>query len=165
MAIRNAIPRNEREAQARERSLAALALMRREGLTLTAAARSEEVDPRTVRRYVGSTIRQKGPGGRYRAAAYDRIPRRLNMLTPRGTVPVIVRDSRTASRIGEYMNAVRVYVTNGDTSALAQFKGKSFQASGEIHLFVADPSVLDRLAEAGTPAIDTLYRTQAGRAG
>ena len=83
MANRNAIPRNERETQARERALAALARMRREGLTLKAAARDKQVDPRTVRRYVGSSIHQKGPGGRYRAAAYDRIPRTLQVLTPR----------------------------------------------------------------------------------
>ncbi len=165
MSRRNAIPRNEREAQARERALAALALMRREGLTLTATARRELVDPRTVRRYAMSALRRDTPRSHYRAAAYDRIPRTLQVLTRGGTVPITVRDSRTASKIAGHMNAVKIYVTSGDTSALARFKGKSFQSSGVIHPFITDPSVLDRLADSGNLPVNSLYRTQFGRTG
>ncbi len=158
MNRRNAIPHTEREAQARERALATLALMRREKLALKAAAKAEHTSPRTVRRYVGSTLRQKGPGERYRPTTHDRIPRALHIVTPKRTLPITVRDSRTASRIGEYMNAVRLYVSSDDSSALARFRGKSFQAGGKTYRFVTDPAKLDRLADAGDLAIEGLYQ-------
>ncbi len=161
MRRRNTIPRTVREAQARERALATLALMRREGLALKVAAKAEHTSPRTVRRYVGSALRQRGLGERYRPTTHDRIPRALQIVTPRRTVPVTVRDSRTASRIGEYMNAVRMYV-NGDSSALDRFKGKTFQAGGKTYPFITNPSQLDRLADAGDLAIEGLYRAVPG---
>ncbi len=162
MRRRNAIPRTEREAQARERALATLALMRRERLALTTAAKAERVDPRTVQRYVGSALRQKGPRERYRPTAHDRIPRTLHVITPQGTLPVTVRDSRTASRIAEYMNAVRTYVNTGDTSAPNRFKGKTFRAGGKTYTLVTDPGTLDRLADAGVLAFEQLYRSTQG---
>ena len=160
-SFRNATPRTEREAEARERALATLALMRREKLSLTAAAKAERTRPRTVKRYIRSALRQKSAGERYRPTTHDRIPRTLQIVTRRGTLPVTVRNSRTASLIGQYMNAVRMYV-NGDSSALARFRGKSFQAGGKTYRFVTDPSKLDRLADAGDLAIEGLYRAVSG---
>lgn len=158
MSRRNVIPRTVREAEARERALATLALMRREKFSLTAAAKAEHTRPQTVRRYVGSTLRQKRAGERYRPTTHDRIPRALQIVTPSGTRPVTVRDSRTASRIGQYMNAVRLSVSSGDSSGLARFRGKSFQAGGKTYRFITDPSKLDRLADADALAIEGLYR-------
>jgi hypothetical protein len=83
-------------------------------------------------------------------------------VTPKGTVPVTVRDSRTASRIGEYMNAVRIYVNTGVPSALDRFEGKTFQAGGKTYTFITDPTTLDRLADAGTLAIEGLYQAVDG---
>jgi len=162
MEHRNAIPRTERQAQARERALAVLALMRREKLSLRRAAQFEETDPRTVRRYVRSALQQASPRGRYRPTAYDRIARMLNVLTPTGPVAVIVRDSRTASRIGEYMNAVRTYVNTGDSSALDRFKGKTFQAGGKTYTFITDSATLDRLGDARALATEGLYQAVHG---
>ena len=71
MRRHDAIPSNEREAQAREQSLATLALMRRKRLALTAAADEVGVDPKTVLRYVASALRQPKPGEDYEPTAYD----------------------------------------------------------------------------------------------
>ena len=79
------------------------------------------------------------------------------MLTPRGTIAVTTGDSRTSSRVGEYMNAVRVYVTIGDTSALAPFEKKSFRAEGVTYVFITDPRTLGRLADAGELPSEGLY--------
>jgi hypothetical protein len=136
--------------------------MRRKGLALRTAARDEGTDPRTVLRYVGSALRQRGYRERYRPTAYDRLLRTLNVLTPSGTVAVTVRASGTASRIAEYMNAVRTYVNKGELSALARFSGKSFRASGASYTFVTDPDTLERLADAGVMAIEQLYRATQG---
>lgn len=162
MRRRNAIPRNEREAQARERALAAVARMRRKKLSLSAAAQAEHTNPRTVQRYVGTALRQEEPGRHYRATTYDRIPRTLHVVTPEGTLPVTVRDSRTASRIGEYMNAVRTYVNKGESSGLERFRGKSFRADGVSYPFVTDPNKLEELADAGVLAVEQLYRATQG---
>src|SRR5437016_2016535 len=116
MRHRNAVQRTEGEAQTRERALATLALMRRESLSLKTAADTVGIDPRTVLRYVGSAL-QLEPGGDYHPTPHDRIPRTLHFITPRGPVAVTVRDSRTASRIAEYMNAVRTCIHTGDPSA------------------------------------------------
>jgi hypothetical protein len=157
MRHRNAKPRNELEAQDRERALAARALMRREKVSLRAAARAQGTDPKTVRRFVGSALR-RDKRGRYWAKPYDRIPSTLNFLTADGPVAITVRDSRTASRIAEHSNAVRKYRGGGDSSALTQFKGKSFRAGSVVHRFVTDPEVLDRLEGAGSlTAIESLY--------
>ncbi len=160
MRRRNAIPRTEREREARERALAALALMRRKKLSLTAATNAEGTTPRTVRRYVGSALRQKGPGERSRPTPHDRIPRTLNVVGR--TLPIKVRDSRTVSRIAEHMNAVKTYVKTGDPSALARFRGKSYQAAGVTYPFITDPAKLDQLADAGVLEIEGLYRAVGG---
>jgi hypothetical protein len=157
MRRKDAVARTESELEARERALATLASMRRENLSLTAAADSVGIDPRTVLRYVGSALRQ-GPDGEYRATPQDSIPRTLHFITPAGTVPITVADSRTASRIAEHMNAVRSFTHRGDSSVLEAFRGESFQAEGTIHEFVTDLPTLSRLADAGELAIERLYR-------
>ena len=79
------------------------------------------------------------------------------MLTHRGTVPVTVGDSRTSSRVGEYMNTVRVYANTRNVSVLAPFKNKSFQAGRVTYVFITDPATLDQLADAGELAFEGLY--------
>src|SRR4051794_2486097 len=109
MKLRNHKPRNRRERLAQERAFAALAAMRRENLSLTAAAKGARTDPSTVRRYVSSALVQKGTHGKLRARPYDRIPRRLRFDQPGRSVALTVNSSRTASLIAEYGNAVKKY--------------------------------------------------------
>lgn len=162
MRHHNAVPRTRRQAEARERALSALAVMRREGLSLSTAAASERTDPRTVVRYVGSAIRRDRTHGRYHATLRDRIARTLHVITPGGTQPVTVRSSRTASRIAEYMNAVRTYVNSGDSSALARFAGRRFRTNLGTLGFVTDTATLDHLGDASELEIEGLYRASYG---
>lgn len=157
MRRKDAVAHTESELEARERALATLASMRREKLSLTAAAEFVGIDPRTVLRYVGSALKQ-GPDGEYRATPHDSIPRTLHFISSGGTVPITVADSRTASRIAEYMNSVRSFTHRGDSSALEAFRGESFEADGVIYEFVTDLATLSRLADAGELAIERLYR-------
>ncbi len=105
------------ESEARERSLEALQQMRSEGLSLTRAARQSHTTPATVRKYVGSAVRQTR-GGRYVATPSDRLTRRVWFLTKAGKVEVAVRGSRPASRVARYMAAVDRYLRTGETSDL-----------------------------------------------
>jgi hypothetical protein len=163
MRRRNAIPRDARQAQAKERALAALSLMRRKGLNLTPAAKEAGTTPNTVWRYTGSALRQQHRGGHVHATSHDRISRRLNFISPAGKLAGTVRDSRTASAIGEHLNAVKAFINNrGDSLALKKFEGKSFRVSGQVYQFVTDAETLERLADAGELAFEGLYKAVKG---
>jgi len=125
--------------------------MRRTGASLTAAAREEHIDPRTVRKYLGSELRRYE--GRALPTKADR--RRRNMLVPTalGTSPVAVRGSKQATQLGKYMSAVAKYLRTGDTDALAEFQGGSI---GKYPL-ITDPDTLGALAQAGALQLDEIY--------
>lgn len=149
--------KSKRRLENRELALATLALMRRERLPLSEAAQMLRVSERIVLEYARPALR-RGRYGEYWARPYDRLRRTLNFLTRRGPIPVTTYDSQTATDIADHMNAVRKYVRTGDTSALEQFKNKSFIADGRVHRFVTDPDALDVLADAGSLAsIENLY--------
>ena len=150
MPRRNAIPKDQRQAEARERAIAALALMRRQpGTSVLKAAGEYSTTRKTVLKYVGSELKRKRLRGKYKPTTYDRLSRRINIITPHGSQPETVRDSRIATANAEHSNAVRIYRNTGDTTALEKFRGKSFRVSGRTYEFVTDPDVLDRLGDAG----------------
>ena len=135
------------ESSARERALSALALARREGYSLRRASDLARTDPRTVRRYVGSALAKQG--GRWKARPFDRIPREMTALTPEGPVTVVVRDSRTASRIAEHRVAVTEYAERGDETRLQRLGRIRIRVQGEELDLVTDPIRIDRLAAGG----------------
>src|SRR5215469_10624772 len=63
-----------RSFEARKRALHALTAIR-DGASLAEAAKAEGVSQRTIRKYVGSALRQDHVGGRIRAVATDRFTR------------------------------------------------------------------------------------------
>lgn len=151
----NEIPALVESQLARERALDALSRMRREGRSLTRAAREAETTPRTVRKYVGRALTERR--GHPVAKPFDRLVRRMRFLTPRGNIDLTVRNSRTASRIAEHRAAVNHYLTTGDASWLRPFRGKSVRAEKVGRPFLTDPKTLSRLADAGEVAFEDLY--------
>jgi hypothetical protein len=140
---------------ARGRALDALALTRREHLSLTRASRDVHTDPRTVRRYAGRAFRKEGR--RWKPRSFDRIPRAMRILTDEGPMLVVVRDSRTASLLAEHSNAVQHYLHTGDTSRLKRLRRRRVQIDGEQIALVMSPQRIDRLAE-GAELHYELYR-------
>lgn len=138
--------RRSPDPAARERALDALARTRR-GLSLSAAARAAGTDPRTVRRHVGSALHRDGR--RYRPTPFDRLPREMTVLTPRGPEAVTVRDSRTASLLAEHANAVATYIETGDESRLGRLRRRTVRIRGQPVVLETDPVRLDRLAAGG----------------
>jgi hypothetical protein len=162
MKRRNHKPRNRRQQVARERALAALAVMRRDSLSLTAAAKAVRTDPETIQRYVGSALFREGSRGHYRARAYDRIPRTLNIYTPGRSVTVTVNSSRTATLIAEHRNAIKKYLNNqAEESVFDLFRGKTFRAGKQTYGLVTDPKILAQFGESGFRA-EGLYRAIQG---
>src|SRR5438034_10630275 len=94
--------RNYDSWSARDRALHVLARMRRAGETLTAAARDEHIDPRTVRKYLGAELRGLTEGHTQPTKA-DRRRRDMLIPTSRGTIPVAIHGSEQAPRLCRYM--------------------------------------------------------------
>ncbi len=131
--------------------------MRSDGVSLRAASREFEVDPRTVILLAGPALRKRA-NGRYAAKRSDRLLRVLAIPTPEGLREVAVRDSRQASLLGMYWAAVQRYLATGDASALAQFRNKSItDASGRQFLLLTSLHELDRLGAAGVFSFESLY--------
>jgi hypothetical protein len=163
MRHRNAIPRNKRQEQAKERSLAVLALVRRKGDSVRKASNLYRTTPKTVFRYVGSAFRQDGPGKRYQPTRFDRISRTLNFWNEEGNLVVVtVKDSRIASLIARHPHALTAYARTGDVNVLAPYKNKTFRAGGVTYRFLTDTQIIDRIADADELGIETLYVSALG---
>ncbi len=131
--------------------------MRAEGVSLRQASREFGIDPRTVVR-LGRPALRKRPNGRYKARANDRLLRVLVLPTRGGLREIAVRDSREASQIAEYANAVQRYLQTGDASALRKFRRKRItDATGARVPLLTDLDVLDRLGSAGVLSFESLY--------
>ena len=144
------------ERRARDRALDAVQLMRREGMSLSQAAKQAGTTPNAVRRHADRAL-ELSPSGRYRAKAYDRLVREVWFLTPEGKVILPVRDSRSASKIARYMGAVDHYLQTGDDRRLRRFRDKGVWVEKRFRPFITDLDVLDRLADAGEVSFEELY--------
>src|SRR5229473_7009835 len=86
---------SSRSLEARNRALHALTAIRH-GASLADAAKAEGVSRRTIRKYVGSALRQDHAGGRIRAVPRDRFTRYLQIPGPDGPIQVTVKGSKEA---------------------------------------------------------------------
>ena len=131
--------------------------MRAEGVSLRQASREFEIDPRTVVR-LGRPALRKRANGQYKAEASDRLLRVLVIPTREGLREIAVRDSRQASQVAEYWNAVHRYLETGDDSALRKFRRKRItDAKGARVPLLTDLDELDRLGSAGVLRFESLY--------
>jgi hypothetical protein len=129
----------------------------RAGASLRQASRKFDLDPRTVLRLVRPALR-KQPNGRWAAKKSDRLLRVLPMPTLKGLIDIGVSDSRQASLVGKYWNAVDLYLGTGDSAALRFFQGKFIVGpDGREIYFMTDANELDHLASAGQLSFESLY--------
>lgn len=135
--------------------------MRAERLSLKKAAKQEGVDPRTVTSLGGRAFRKRANRS-YAVTSRDSLLRVVLVPTAEGLQEISLRDSRTASMVGRYSDAVQKYVRTGDDFNLRKFKGKSVKdASGVRVPLVTDLAELDRLASAGVLSFESLYARSA----
>jgi hypothetical protein len=145
-----------RSQEARNRALHALTAIRH-GASLAEAAKAEGVSQRTIRKYVGSALRQDHVGGRITARANDRFTRHLQIPGPDGPVQVTVKGNKEASELAAYVSARAAFLRSGDESALRRFEGRKIGG----HTLVTDPKVLTEQAEQGE-SFDQLYSSLVG---
>lgn len=141
------------QPKARKRALDVLQRMRRTGLSLTAAAREEHIDPRTVQKYFGEQLRHKSKGKPYKATKADRLRREMLTPTTKGMSPVSVRGSRQASLLGRYLSAVGEFLRTGKAKKLKKFNGK--RVGGQR--LITDPETLITIAQAGALRLEDIY--------
>lgn len=150
--MRNGNRRRGNKRDTYNRALHVLARMRRTDETLTAAAREEHIDPRTVRKYLAAELRGITKG-KIQPTKADRRVRNMLVPTSRGTTPSAIHGSEQASQLGRYMSAVGQYLRTGNTDALDEFEGQSIAG----HTLITDPEILTSLAEAGALQLDAIY--------
>jgi hypothetical protein len=133
------------EKASREKSLEVLRDVRRNKKSLSQASQDRGVSVKSV---LKNTDAFKKEGNRWRAKSYDRISRVMAINENGREVSIEVTDSRTASLIGRYHNAVRKYHDNDDTSELEKFQGKTVKdAQGNKHVLETRPEALDEIYE------------------
>lgn len=127
------------------------------GASLNLASRKFSRGPRIVRR-LGKSALRKLSNGRWAAKRTDRLLRVLQRITPEGKVEVALSDSRQATALGRYWNAVELYRDTGDPSRLKEFEGEYIiDAAGNRLPLLTDLQTLDRLGSAGVLSFETLY--------
>ncbi len=122
--------------------------MRQDRADLASAARLAGTTPAAVDFYAGQAF---GDTGQLRGA--DRLLRPMRIYSAGESVVVDVRGSRVASIVGEYHNAVRAYLNQGDVTGLARFRGKRVAGLP----LETDPDVIDEMARRGTFRFDAIY--------
>ena len=138
------------------RILHAISRMRADGFSLAQASREYGIDRRRVLKLAGSALRKTK--GRYVAKASDRLLRVLIVPTPDGLREIAVGDSRQASQLAEYWDAVQRYLQKGDESELRKFHGKQIKdATGQPIRLLTNREELDRLGNAGVLSFESLY--------
>jgi hypothetical protein len=131
--------------------------VRRERMSVTKAAKEIGV-PRKRVIELGHSALRKQSNGRYIAKSFDRLLRVLVIPSREGRTEIAVRDSRTASKIAAYSDAVRKFIQIGDASGLRQFKRlKLKDASGNPIRLLTDTKELTRLGYAGVLSFESLY--------
>jgi|SRR5579864_2854563 len=127
------------------------------GASLNRASKKFSRDPRTVQR-LGKTALRKLRNGRWATKRTDRLLRVLQRLTPEGKIEVALSDSRQATVLGRYWNAVDLYRNTGDASRIQEFEGEYIiDAAGNHVPLLTDLRALDRLGSAGVLSFETLY--------
>ncbi|MFY9663353.1 MAG: hypothetical protein WAK19_02780 [Candidatus Cybelea sp.] len=148
-------PTRQRESLAKTAHV--LSAMRSEGISLRKASRELGISSQTVRRHAGRALR-KTQGGTYKARASDAMLRVMVLPTPSGLAEIATRDSRMATKVAEYWNAVHLFLQTGDDSELQRFRGKYIiDAEGKRVPLLTDLDELERLGAAGVLSFESLY--------
>lgn len=139
------------------RVLRAIAKMRTDGLSLSKASKEAGVSPKKVTSWGGRALR-KGKNGRYAVAKRDSLPRVVQVPSSDGSREIALRNSRHASILGQYWDAVHKYLRTGDSSEIEKFRGKRINdAKGNQVEMITDVAELNRLGSAGVLSFESLY--------
>lgn len=133
------------ERLAREKSLEVVSDVRRNNKSLSQACKDKGISPKSV---LKNTNAFKKNGNRWVTKSYDKVSRVMWIISDGKRVSVEIKDSRTASRIGKYHNAIKKYLNTGDASELEKFAGKTVKdAQGNTYVFETDTEAIEEALE------------------
>jgi len=133
-----------RQKMLREKSLAVISELRNSKTkTLPQAANDNNI---TAKNVILHTNGFKKVNGKLVVKRWDRIRRVMRINTDKKEKSVEIRDSRTASVVGRYHNAVKQFLNTGDKSKLSKFRNKKVKDSkGKIHQLETNPDEIIRI--------------------
>ncbi len=146
---------NKLELASRGKSLEALSRVK-EGKSLTRASKDLHTSLKTALGYTNAFQKVKG---RWIPKEYDRISRIMSIYENGKQNWIEIRDSRTASKIGKYNNAVKQFLATGNADIINELKKPIRDAQGHLHHFEIDSNKLIEIAEAQEePEFFEIYR-------
>jgi len=154
-STKTSLPRlatSDRTFEAKQRAFHAIARMRSEGLSLSAAAREEGTKAVTVRKYLPAALR-RSKRGTWAATKGDRYIRTVVLPSAHGHVTVQARGSAEAELAASYSAALARWARTGNATELAPYRGKKI---GGFELLTT-PRALIALGDAGLLQLDSLY--------
>lgn len=134
-----------REKTVRRTALNVISDVRTKGKSLSKACKDHNITAKTV---LKTTNTFKKTEGRWTAKKHDHISRVIKISENGRVISIEINDSRIASLIGSYHNAVKKYLETGDNSLLKKYVGKTItDAKGTRHTLETDPEAIDTIAE------------------
>jgi hypothetical protein len=134
-----------KEKAHRLKSLNVLAKVKRGKGSLSSISKKYGTTPKTVLRHTNGL---KKVGYRWIGKRHDRIERIMRINENGYEVDVAIKDSRYASIIAKYQNAVKNFLETQDESYLEPFRGKQIKDSdGNWHTLDTDPDNIYNIQE------------------
>jgi hypothetical protein len=131
--------------------------VRSQRISVTQAAKEVGISRKKAIQLAGSALTRQS-NGRYKAKSFDKLLRVLVIPSKEGLTEVSVKDSRTASTLASYSDAVQRFLRTGDAKKLRTFKSlKITDASGNPIKLLTDTKELTRLGHAGELSFESLY--------
>lgn len=134
-----------REKTMRRTALNVISDVRTKGNSLSKACKDHNITLKTV---LKTTNAFKKTVGRWTAKKHDNISRDLKISEDGREISIEITDSRVASLIGSYHNAVKKYLETGDYSLLKKYEGKTItDANGIQYTLETDTEALEEISE------------------
>lgn len=137
----------------RGKAFAAVSRARRDGISITKAAKLEHTGVKNVRNWSTALTKQ---GSKWHVSAFDRAPRKTSYILPGElggprSVTATFEDSRTVSKINSYMGDVGLWGADkmGIDMLRRKWRGKSFMHNGRRIRFETSEEVLHEYFRTG----------------
>lgn len=148
-------PAGSRKLSSADRLQTALKALRR-GKSLSASARKARISRKRLQRLLIKNklaIKEKRQRVRAKQGA-----RRMKLFSNGEALSVAI-SYRTSRRIGEYLDAVKASLNDGDFSRLQAYVGKYIiDLAGKRHEFEVRPNIMYQLDQAGSEPYEQVYQ-------
>lgn len=139
-----------------DRLEAALKVLRQTG-DRTAAAKSVNIAPERLRRFLRENVQIEGRGRSLKIT--DNRPRDMTVISDGKADVLRLCDYDQASLNGQHLSAVREFIRTNDRELLLPFDDRAvIDTKGKAHPLETDPNELHRIAAQGDEVFHEIYR-------